>query len=138
MFTKIFIALFAATAVLSAPVESAEKRITHTGRATFYSPSVGIGACGWQNTDEELVVALNAPQYALNADHNCGQSVRITNEQNGNQEIAKVVDLCPGCNDGDLDMSPALFGALNNNDFDQGVFPISWNFLSRDDTSSSN
>lgn len=129
--------------------------LTSPSRATFYSPSVGIGACGWQNTDEELVVALNAPQYALNADHNCGQSVRITNEQvsfalsiviflaadirqNGNQEIAKVVDLCPGCNDGDLDMSPALFGALNNNDFDQGVFPISWNFLPRDDTSSSN
>ncbi|ADV25732.1 hypothetical protein I315_04449 [Cryptococcus gattii Ru294] len=149
MFTKIFVALFAATAVLAAPIESAEKRATYTGQATYYSPSVGTGACGWQNTDSELVVALNAPQWDSTANHGCGQMVTITNsqvssavyppsifpiadiiQQNGQQQQAKIVDMCPGCAEGSLDMSPTLFGALNNNDLDAGVFPISWDFAS--------
>ncbi|KAE8542096.1 hypothetical protein D1P53_001577 [Cryptococcus gattii VGV] len=130
MFTKIFVALFAATAVLAAPIESAEKRATYSGQATYYSPSVGTGACGWQNTDQELVVALNAPQWDSTANHGCGQMVTITNSQNGQQQQAKIVDMCPGCAEGSLDMSPTLFGALNNNNLDAGVFPISWDFAS--------
>jgi len=53
---------------------------------------------------------------------------RPYNTKTGNVQNAKIVDLCPGCSSGDLDMSPTLFGALNNGDMDAGVFPISWDF----------
>ena len=40
--------------------------------------------------------------------------VTIQNNENGNQVQAKIVDECPGCAWGSLDMSPAVFGDLNN------------------------
>ncbi len=47
MFGKIFIALLASSSlVVAAPVsELMEKRITHSGQATFFE--TGLGACGW-------------------------------------------------------------------------------------------
>jgi hypothetical protein len=32
-----------------------------SGDGTYYN--VGLGACGWWNSNGELVAALNAPQY---------------------------------------------------------------------------
>jgi hypothetical protein len=36
---------------------------TFSGRITWYNPSVGIGACGTANSDEDHVIALNSAQY---------------------------------------------------------------------------
>lgn len=88
--------------------------------------SIKIGACGWTNSASDFIVAMNAPEWAGGA--HCGQQVTITNNQNGNSQVATVADLCPGCSYGSLDMSHGLFGALSNNNFDEGVFPISWSF----------
>lgn len=44
----------------------------------------------------------------------------ITNTQNGKTAQAFVADECPTCDYGSLDMSPALFGALNNGNYDEG------------------
>ena len=52
----------------------------------------------------------------------------ITNTQNGKTAEAFVADLCPGCSEGDLDMSPSLFSELNDGNMDAGVFDITWNF----------
>ncbi|WVQ84225.1 hypothetical protein IAT38_006376 [Cryptococcus sp. DSM 104549] len=133
MFAKLFTALLAASAVLAAPLDGQvlDKRITHTGRATFYTVDGSTGACGWDNTDSDYVVALNRPQYKANSGTNCGQWVVITNTQNGRTANAYVADECPECKDGSLDMSPALFGDLNDGDYDAGVFPISWHFKKR-------
>ena len=69
---------------------------------------------------------MNAPEW--NGGSHCGQTVTITNNQNGNTQQAQVADLCPGCGYGSLDMSTGLFSALNNGNMDAGVFPISWSF----------
>ncbi|WVO12573.1 hypothetical protein L204_100177 [Cryptococcus depauperatus] len=128
MFTKLAIALFAASAVIAAPTSS-KRDGQFSGKATYYA--VGLGACGNTNSDSEMVVALNADQYgsiASGLSSACGKTVTITNTQNGNQATATVVDKCPGCALGSLDMSPTLFGKLSNDNLGQGVFPISWDF----------
>jgi expansin (peptidoglycan-binding protein) len=114
----------AAVLALAGLAQAAPAKRSSTGTATYYA--VGLGACGWTNGDSEHVVALNSPQYGNGA--NCGKAVKITNTKTGTVQSAKIVDLCPGCASGDLDMSPTLFGALNNGDMDAGVFPISWDF----------
>ncbi|WVN85027.1 uncharacterized protein L203_100168 [Cryptococcus depauperatus CBS 7841] len=53
-------------------------------------------------------------------------TVVITNKQNGRIVTAKVVNECPECNEGSLDMSPSLFGQLNDNGYNEEVFPITW------------
>lgn len=47
MFAKVFAVLSVLSFALGVPVEAKqlETRITHTGRATYFS--TGLGACGW-------------------------------------------------------------------------------------------
>jgi expansin (peptidoglycan-binding protein) len=114
----------AAVLALAGVAQAAPAKRSSSGTATYYA--VGLGACGWTNSDSEMVVAMNAPQYSDGA--HCGKNVKITNTKTGTVSSAKVVDLCPGCASGSLDMSPTLFGQLNNGDLDAGVFPITWDF----------
>ncbi|KAI9469967.1 MAG: hypothetical protein EXX96DRAFT_588221 [Benjaminiella poitrasii] len=99
-----------------------------TGRGTFYE--VGIGSCGEQDTDDDLVVAVNKKQMANGANPNnnpqCDKMVSITGHKGST--LAKIVDTCPSCSFGALDMSPKVFkkvcGSLN-----EGVCRIEWKFV---------
>eukprot|EP01087_Luapelamoeba_hula_P007621 TRINITY_DN185_c0_g1_i1.p1 TRINITY_DN185_c0_g1~~TRINITY_DN185_c0_g1_i1.p1 ORF type:complete len:118 (+),score=21.97 TRINITY_DN185_c0_g1_i1:58-411(+) len=91
-----------------------------SGRGTWYYP--GLGACGWTNNNGQYVVALNAAQWDNKA--HCGAKVSISAQ--GKSVTAEIVDLCPGCPYGGLDMSPATFQALGN--LNQGVLNINWNY----------
>jgi hypothetical protein len=99
---------------LAAPVseteQGLEKRITHTGQATYFY--VGLGACGNWNVDSDPIVALNSAQYQANNGGNCGQWLAITNTQNGKTVNAYVADECPSCGDGSLDMVSFLVTLL--------------------------
>jgi expansin (peptidoglycan-binding protein) len=82
------------------------------GRFTYYTP--GLGACGYANSEAEYVVALNHVDfdpYTPNGNPNnnplCGRMIRAS--YNGKSVDVKLVDRCPGCNSGDLDLSPAAF-----------------------------
>jgi len=101
-----------------------EKRITHTGRGTWFN--VGLGNCGKRNKDSDLIVAISKSLYDRNRGSNCGQYVKITNKANGKVAYGATEDSCPSCGEGDLDLSPALFKKLAS--LDQGVIQISWNF----------
>ncbi|KAJ1983779.1 hypothetical protein H4R34_001067 [Dimargaris verticillata] len=100
-----------------------------TGEGTYYNPSVGLGSCGEQHADSDMVVALNAPQYGESANPNnspaCGRKVVITGSKGTTEAI--VVDKCPPCKHGDVDMSPAVFDKIGNQA--DGRVPISWAFL---------
>ncbi|KAJ1975129.1 hypothetical protein H4R35_003295 [Dimargaris xerosporica] len=100
-----------------------------TGEGTYYNPSVGLGSCGEQHADSDMVVALNAPQYGESANPNnspmCGRRIVITGSK-GTTE-ATIVDKCPPCKHGDVDMSPAVFDKIG--DQVDGRVPISWAFL---------
>ncbi|CAB4378124.1 unnamed protein product [Rhizophagus irregularis] len=96
------------------------------GDGTFYNPSVGTGSCGWQNDDNEFVAALNAPQYGKFSDPAdspiCGKCIKITGPK-GSVKV-KLVDKCPVCKRGDIDMSPAAFKKIA--ELDEGRVPITW------------
>jgi len=102
----------------------------YSGQATWFY--TGLGACGYTDSDNESIVALNQDQYE--SANYCNRYLIVENDQNGASAVARVRDECPGCGYGSLDMSPSLFRALSSNTggLDEGVFPIQWSFLPAD------
>jgi hypothetical protein len=109
------------------------KRSQFTGVGTWYGAGVSIGNCGWQSSGTESVVALNTAQYGSTDEISpyCGQTVTIS--YNGMTKQATVVDSCPTCFYGDLDLSKSLFSAFTGNDLDLGVIQIQWSFGTSND-----
>ncbi|KAK7685464.1 hypothetical protein QCA50_011328 [Cerrena zonata] len=111
--------IFASIIVASASISSVS---AFTGDATFFFP--GLGACGQTNTAADFIVALSPSEYAGGA--HCFQ--RISASFNGRSVIATVVDLCPGCGPGSIDLSPAAFSQLA--DLSVGrIHGVTWNFI---------
>lgn len=95
--------------------------VSYQGKATFYD--VGLGSCGTTNVASDMIVAA-APQFMKAA---CGKKINIS--VGGKTQTATIMDTCPSCDAGHLDMSRGLFGALSNNDFDLGVLQgLTWSF----------
>ncbi|RKP23626.1 RlpA-like double-psi beta-barrel-protein domain-containing protein-containing protein, partial [Syncephalis pseudoplumigaleata] len=100
------------------------------GDGTYYDPEGGvkggIGACGWVYTNDDMVAALNAPQYGgLVRSANspvCGACILVTGPK-GKVRV-KIVDKCPVCKAGDVDLSEGAF--LKIADKDAGRVKISW------------
>lgn len=133
MLSSTFITL--ATAVLSitaAPV--VERAQTYNGRGTFYA--VGLGNCGWSNSASDKVVALNTAQYGSTSQKSgsCGQTITVN--YNGKSQQAQIVDSCPTCPYGGLDMSTSLFSALTNGNMGLGEIQVSWHYGSGSGSSS--
>ncbi|KAH8120367.1 hypothetical protein DFH11DRAFT_1685688 [Phellopilus nigrolimitatus] len=100
----------------------------------FTNYATGQGACGGTNSDSDFVSAhvLNAPiQYGGGQD--CYKMITISYQ--GKSTQAQIVDECPGCPYGGLDMSPGLFAFFSSPD--AGVIYGDWNFGSGDPTTSS-
>ncbi len=96
----------------------------YSGEATYYA-ATGAGACLFDASPGDLLVAaMNAPQYA-NAAY-CGAYVRVSGPQG--QVTVRIVDLCPECASGDLDLSPQAFAQIAN--LPQGRVNISWQLVS--------
>ncbi|KAF8061534.1 RlpA-like double-psi beta-barrel-protein domain-containing protein-containing protein [Lyophyllum atratum] len=75
-------------------------------RWSFYD--VGLGACGKNNVASDFIVALNTPQYGGGyPGPNCFKTITMT--YNGRTTQATVMDQCPGCPYGGLDLSRGLF-----------------------------
>jgi expansin len=95
--------------------------IVHTGRATYYTFADGGGNCSFDPTPNDLLVAaMNAADYA--GAMVCGMTVRVTGPKG--QVNVRIVDRCPGCAQGDLDLSPQAFAAIG--DLPAGSVPITW------------
>ncbi|GAA5931223.1 hypothetical protein JCM3775_004967 [Rhodotorula graminis] len=94
----------------------------YNGRATFFEP--GLGACGTYSGAGDFMVAMNQAQYGdLGAVSSwCFQTITIS--YGGKTANAQVLDACPGCPYGGLDMSPALFRHFA--DESVGVIYMSW------------
>ncbi|KAF9377010.1 hypothetical protein CPC16_012033 [Podila verticillata] len=107
------------------PVIAAASSGTFSGRGTWFTDSVG--SCGTSFTTDDLIVAMNAPQQGDDGNGNaqCGKHVRI--QYNGKSVTAKVVDTCPECAEGSLDLSQAAFKTLAP--LGQGVIDITWSFV---------
>lgn len=98
-----------------------------SGDATYYTP--GLGACGWESSSTDLIAALNADQFhsfgsMSNGNPACGKSATIT--RNGKTVTVKIVDLCPECAYGSLDLSPSAFDEIA--DEAEGRVEITWSW----------
>ncbi|KAI9361054.1 RlpA-like double-psi beta-barrel-protein domain-containing protein-containing protein, partial [Pilaira anomala] len=95
-----------------------------SGDGTFYH--TGLGSCGWDNSNDELIAALNAPQMQNGANPNnnpnCGKYINVKGPK-GSVRV-KIVDTCPPCVKGDVDLSYAAFAKIA--DMEKGRVPITW------------
>ncbi|KAI5114973.1 hypothetical protein M0805_006740 [Coniferiporia weirii] len=105
----------------TAPSKGLQKRFDNE-RFTNYDITVGTTACGKTYSNSDFVVALNSDQYGSGGD--CFKSITISAE--GKTTNAQIVDECPGCPNGGLDLTEGLFSYFA--DLDVGVITGSWNF----------
>lgn len=97
---------------------------THTGDATFYSFADGSGNCLFDPTPNDLMIgAMNQTDYAGSAI--CGACLSLTGP-NANIFI-RIVDRCPECKPGDIDLSPLAFSKIA--DTSLGRVKISWHLI---------
>jgi len=96
----------------------------HHGEATYYY-ATGGGACSFDpSPDDLLVAAMNGAEYDNAAW--CGAYVHVTGPKGA--VTVRIVDLCPGCKAGDLDLSEEAFGQIAN--LAQGRVAIAWQVVS--------
>jgi expansin (peptidoglycan-binding protein) len=94
---------------------------TSNGKATFYDLGGGTGNCSFPSAPaDDLFVALGPSQYAGAAA--CGSYLDVTGPK-GKVRV-KVIDSCPECAVGHLDLSRTAFKRIA--DEVQGVVPIKY------------
>ena len=99
-----------------------------SGEGTYYSAD-GTGNCSFDASPDDLMVAaLNGPDYQTAA--LCGACLAVTGP-NGAVTV-RVVDKCPECQHGDLDLSPQAFQVLSP--LAAGRIPITWRQVACDVT----
>ncbi|KAH8833550.1 RlpA-like double-psi beta-barrel-protein domain-containing protein-containing protein [Flagelloscypha sp. PMI_526] len=92
-------------------------------RWTFYD--AGLGACGKTNSRDDFIVALNSAQYGGGyPGPQCFKKIKMTYK--GKTATATIMDECPGCPFGGLDLTEGLFEFFDNKD--KGVLSGEWSF----------
>lgn len=107
----------AATIDTRAPAADAAAA-SYSGQMTYFYP--GLGACGETNSNTDAVAAVSSAVYASGG--GCNKVATI--HYNGKSTTARVVDLCPSCATGSIDVSPTVFQALS--DLSAGRIDVTW------------
>ncbi|MEZ4225593.1 MAG: expansin EXLX1 family cellulose-binding protein [Polyangiaceae bacterium] len=96
----------------------------HSGEATYYTFADGSGNCSFDPTPQDLMVgAMNHTDYQASAA--CGACATLQGPQG--QVTVRIVDRCPECPQGDIDLSPEAFAKIA--DISKGRVPISWQYV---------
>lgn len=96
----------------------------HQGIATYYD-ATGAGACLFDPSPQDLMVsAMNGDEYDNAAV--CGAYVLVTGPLG--EVTVRIVDLCPECHTGHLDLSREAFARIA--DLPQGRVSITWQVVS--------
>jgi expansin (peptidoglycan-binding protein) len=99
------------------------------GFATFFYQNGNPGACGNYHSDYDLIAAIDIDRYGDTGSVSslCGQTVQITNTNNGNSVTVVIADACPSCaNSNSIDLSVGAFQAIAS--LSDGEVPIVWSF----------
>ncbi|CAI5720319.1 hypothetical protein KXD40_009242 [Peronospora effusa] len=106
--------------------------ITYNGYGTVYSLSSPFdGNCNFMRWPEDAVTkyaALNAEQWE--GSMNCGRCAEVSCTDascSGHSEIVYIMDQCPGCAHGDLDLSPDVFESITGQS--NTKLSIEWKFV---------
>lgn len=111
-------------ATTSGPPIACTAEPSHTGEATYYTFADGSGNCGFDATPNDLNVgAMNATDYQGSAA--CGGCVTLKGPK-GTLTI-RIVDQCPECPQGNIDLSPSAFDQIA--DHAAGRVPITWTYV---------
>lgn len=94
----------------------------HTGDGTYYDAD-GSGNCSFDPTGDLMVGAMNHVDYAASAA--CGACVHMVGPSG--EATVRIVDQCPECKQGDIDLSPEAFGKLA--DLSLGRITIHWTYV---------
>ncbi len=96
---------------------------THSGEGTYYD-ATGAGNCSFEATPNDLMVAaMNHTDYADSAA--CGACVRVAGPKG--EVTVRIVDRCPECPAGDVDLSPQAFEQIA--ELSAGRVPITWQYV---------
>jgi expansin (peptidoglycan-binding protein) len=105
------------------PTASCGELLEGAGEATYYAAD-GSGNCSFEPSPGDLrVAALNTEDYAGSA--LCGACVNVVGP-NGSITV-RIVDRCPGCAKGDIDLSESAFAAIAP--IAAGRVPVSWSLV---------
>lgn len=117
--------LTAASKTFFLPVVTRFPQVTwHYGEGTYYD-ATGAGNCSFDPSPENLMVAaMNQTDYANAA--LCGAYIEV--EAPEGKVTVRIVDRCPECAPGDVDLSPEAFGLIA--DLVAGRVPIRWHIVS--------
>lgn len=97
---------------------------THSGEATYYTFADGAGNCSFPATPNDLMVgAMNHTDYQASAA--CGTCAQIKGPSG--EVTVRIVDRCPECPAGDIDLSPQAFEKIA--ELSKGRVPISWQYV---------
>ncbi len=103
-----------------APLACGDEPATHAGEATYYDAD-GSGNCSFEASPGDLLVAAaNDVDYAGAAA--CGACAAIDGPEGS--ITVRIVDRCPGCAAGDLDLSREAFAMIAQPA--AGRVPITW------------
>jgi expansin (peptidoglycan-binding protein) len=96
-----------------------------SGQATYYDTATGDGACMLGASPNDMdIAALNQPDWSGSA--LCGACAEVTGPKG--VVTVRIVDLCPECKSGDLDMSPQAFDKIAEHA--AGRVAITWKLVS--------
>ncbi|KAI0521396.1 RlpA-like double-psi beta-barrel-protein domain-containing protein-containing protein [Xylaria bambusicola] len=91
--------------------------LANSGDMTWFDP--GLGACGATNGPNDFIVAMSPGEMK------CGTNIKINYK--GKSATAKIVDKCPGCAGGSIDVSPAVFKVFA--DLGVGRIHVDWAYV---------
>lgn len=95
-----------------------------SGEATYYDFADGSGNCGFPATPNDLMVgAMNQTDYAGSAA--CGTCARVVGPMG--QVDVRIVDRCPECPAGNIDLSPEAFALIA--ELSAGRVAIDWQYI---------
>lgn len=107
------------------PTATCAEPAQHAGDATFYAAD-GSGNCSFEPTGDLMVGAMNQSDYAGSAA--CGACVHLVGPSG--EVTVRIVDRCPGCDEGDIDLSPDAFSHLADQSL--GRVPMTWKYVACD------
>jgi expansin (peptidoglycan-binding protein) len=105
------------------PSASCGALLEGSGEGTYYAAD-GSGNCSFDPSPGDLrVAALNTEDYAGSA--LCGACLRVTGPDG--EVTVRIVDRCPGCQKGDVDLSESAFAEIAP--LAAGRVPIQWKLV---------
>ncbi|KAJ7641106.1 RlpA-like double-psi beta-barrel-protein domain-containing protein-containing protein [Roridomyces roridus] len=92
--------------------------------ATWYGPDDGTGDCGSRIETSDMAVALATPDYERG--QNCGKKINVYYQ--GATITVTVLDECPGCAKGNIDLTRGAFAKFAK--FEVGELAVTWEYAS--------